>query len=970
MNNRSDTYSDVDIITSIVIPEFNNASVSSNQETPLSGLFVTPSIVFGRASDITGYCLVASNELGKLEYADIGTLISLNDLSNVIITAPVNGQLLAFDGSADWINQTVELNNLSDVLFTNLLVGEALRYDGTNWINSTFELSLGDLTDVTLTSPVNGQVLFYDGAEWVNQSVNISLDDLSDVVITGPTLNQVLTYDGANWVNQNLFISDLLDVFEIGLPTGDYFVFTAGTIWLNDIPKVTLEELTNVTITGPTVNQVLTYNGSIWVNQDVTISLDQFTDVVLTSPSSGDVLRFDGTNWINSDYFTTLTLGGLNDVVLTLPSTNQIIQYDGSDWVNVFLNLNGLSDVVLTAPTSNQVLQYDGADWVNVSFKTSAGNNGDIQLSDGSNNFITATTHDLNYSETGVNSEISVGIENGEFDIEGVNATTVATVGCNISINGGDGATTGNGGNVVIESGSGGATGAGGDINIMGEDGTGSGNGGDITFSSNGKINIQGPVVETIEGNPELVGTTPNVAGDSKGIYVKDGYAYITNVADTFTIYDIKDPTSPTEIGSVTDAVNLIDPFQIKVVGNYAYVAKDNVGDGIAIVDISDPTNPTVSGSINGLMNNVLSLEIFGSFLFAGALLDNSIYTVDISDPSNPVIVANFIDAINLNGVITMKIKGNILYIGALLGDRVSAIDISDPLNLSLISSLLDATNLIDVIMIDIQGNFLYAAARGTPNRVSVVDISDPSSMTIVDTLANANFNTTEFCLIAAGDYLYQGGVNANINIIDITDPTSITLLYTLATSPTSGSVGMIQGNYLYTSGNNFNVYDIHANKLNSISTSTILTNTVSTNNFNADQMITNSAVSVYGELSVKGIPGIVLPLVGERNATAAATTAIALGNGGSNVLQGMTMPFPCKVFAISMKCSSTSTCTLNVYLNGVDTTQGVSVTSSSAAVSSIVDVDVNPGDYLGMTITAGSAVNGMIGTIYIKLIA
>lgn len=89
----------------------------------------------------------------------------------------------------------------------------------------------------------------------------------------------------------------------------------------------TIDQLTDVTITSPSVGQVLKYNGTAWVNgTDNTgggggggaTNLDELTDVVISAPTATHVLKYNGTAWVNAaetsytlPTATTSTLGGV-----------------------------------------------------------------------------------------------------------------------------------------------------------------------------------------------------------------------------------------------------------------------------------------------------------------------------------------------------------------------------------------------------------------------------------------------------------------------------------------------------------------------------------------------------------------------------------------------------------------------------------------------------------------------------------
>ncbi len=105
----------------------------------------------------------------------------------------------------------LSVNDLSDVVVTSATNGQVLKYNGTNWVNAadstgTTINSLDDIGDVTITSVSEGQVLKYNGSAWINStdstgtSIN-ALNDIGDVTITSVSNGQVLQWNGTAWVN-------------------------------------------------------------------------------------------------------------------------------------------------------------------------------------------------------------------------------------------------------------------------------------------------------------------------------------------------------------------------------------------------------------------------------------------------------------------------------------------------------------------------------------------------------------------------------------------------------------------------------------------------------------------------------------------------------------------------------------------------------------------------------------------------
>lgn len=72
-------------------------------------------------------------------------------------------------------NHSHTLDNLSDVIITSPANGDIVSFDGTNWINQTPvapATNLDGLSDVVITSPANGQALSFNGTNWINANVS------------------------------------------------------------------------------------------------------------------------------------------------------------------------------------------------------------------------------------------------------------------------------------------------------------------------------------------------------------------------------------------------------------------------------------------------------------------------------------------------------------------------------------------------------------------------------------------------------------------------------------------------------------------------------------------------------------------------------------------------------------------------------------------------------------------------------
>ena len=111
------------------------------------------------------------------------------------------------------------------------------------------------------------------------------------------------------------------------------------------------------------------YVDNLFANTPIT--LDNLSDVTITSPTTNQTLMYDGTGWVNQNSISTLST--LTDVNTTGALSNQFLMFNGTTWVPNSVNiglvaLHDLSDVTIASPTSTQLLQYNGTKWVNTNF--------------------------------------------------------------------------------------------------------------------------------------------------------------------------------------------------------------------------------------------------------------------------------------------------------------------------------------------------------------------------------------------------------------------------------------------------------------------------------------------------------------------------------------------------------------------------------------------------------------------------
>ena len=86
---------------------------------------------------------------------------------------------------------------------------------------------------------------------------------------------------------------------EGGAKTFDVYVGNLHNTFVRVPPARVLNDLFDVNITSPTINQLLTFNGGYWINSDLgSIGLHSDVDVTTTPPALNEVLKWDGGDWI------------------------------------------------------------------------------------------------------------------------------------------------------------------------------------------------------------------------------------------------------------------------------------------------------------------------------------------------------------------------------------------------------------------------------------------------------------------------------------------------------------------------------------------------------------------------------------------------------------------------------------------------------------------------------------------------
>jgi len=335
---------------------------------------------------------------GNLLFGQSGeqTDLDLDNLADVTITTPVNGEVLTFV-AGEWVNSLApasSLDDLSDVIINSVQAGDFLRFTGVVFTNTPLSVSdlpahthteaeITDLqayllptdsidsladVDTTTTIPIIGEHLQWDGFDWVpgpaaGLGAVTELDDLSDVTITTPATDSLLQFDGSQWIDQ----ADL--VIDSGAATY-WGPITANDTWRmirsgNDISFQRREF-------GIYVEKAKFLPASFLTSGSCTAG-----SYVISGVGQVGFIKHDSSgNFIFEDLIEPgdLPTGGydlddLGDVSVLSPGTGDHLEWNGSSWIAAVPGhtapgasaLNDLSDVTLTIEAEGDFLRLNGS---------------------------------------------------------------------------------------------------------------------------------------------------------------------------------------------------------------------------------------------------------------------------------------------------------------------------------------------------------------------------------------------------------------------------------------------------------------------------------------------------------------------------------------------------------------------------------------------------------------------------------
>ncbi|NJO68105.1 MAG: hypothetical protein HC830_01465 [Bacteroidetes bacterium] len=176
-------------------------------------------------------------------------------------------------------------------------------------------------------------------------------------------------------------------------------------------------------------------------------------------------------------------------------------------------------------------------------------------------------------------------------------------------------------------------------------------------------------------------------------------------------------------VGKIFDPVELNEPEDVLVDGNFAYVPC-RVGNNVAIIDISDSYHPKIVSSFRDIeLIDAMGVAKNENYLYITSLTNHKCLVVDVSDPYKPKKVFSF--TVGGDGPTSDRLRkvvyhNGYLYLTHSCEGRLYIADATNPKTPELISSIETGDGAFAVF---IEGNVAYTAGCFPGSSIKVIDI-------------------------------------------------------------------------------------------------------------------------------------------------------------------------------------------------------------------------------------------------------
>jgi hypothetical protein len=380
-------------------------------------------------------------------------------------------------------------------------------------------------------------------------------------------------------------------------------------------------------------------------------------------------------------------------------------------------------------------------------------------------------------------------------------------------------------------------------------------------------LSLAGGIKQKFAANPSIAGRLPTIIGGLGNLIVEGNYAYaINSAASSLAVFNISDSAHPVIAGSLVDPMHFVNPQNIFISGQYAYVTSAFPGNlfSLNIINISDPIRPVWVSAIQNsdASDKPASVYVFGNYAYVSASthfyiininnpaapafvanldssllvipsvefvdgqyaylanfdpnlpdIKSSLMIIDVSSSTNPIIKSNFVDIADMSHITDLAVRNNLVYATAHSSDSFVVINVASSTNPVLVGKIISVPYLHGADSLSLDDNYAFVAAEHT-DTLSVIDFSSSTHPFIAATLSDNNSMSGTFGVYFSNNYLYLNYSPDSFDVINVNDPLnpSISGRFDSASQPKiiNPYALAVNGSYAYLpTASAFNIVDI-----------------------------------------------------------------------------------------------------------------------------------------------------------------
>ena len=344
-----------------------------------------------------------SSALNKYIPGVASTVASLDDLTDVIISAATPNQVLKYDGS-NWVNANAPSGTTGSVYLATIGDGSTSTFVLTHGLSTRdlvvsftqTEEPYGSFSTTWEATTLNTITVYFDEPPTSNSiraSVYGSVSGTSYPSLSGSMYSgyhgndldtEIEVYHGMG--TRDVFVQvrnaaspyEIYDIawestttnkltlyFDLAPALDSVYVMVYAA--LSGVSSTSISGLTDVTLGGLANGDFLRYNGSVWINDPVNLSTDTVGDYVKNLvQGTGITITNNSGEGATPTISVTSSLDDLIDVSAATPVISQPLIWDGTNWqsgpFNQYLRLgeNGVTDYVDLSAVSLNFNPMDG----------------------------------------------------------------------------------------------------------------------------------------------------------------------------------------------------------------------------------------------------------------------------------------------------------------------------------------------------------------------------------------------------------------------------------------------------------------------------------------------------------------------------------------------------------------------------------------------------------------------------------